>query len=244
MRGFLRIEFWRLIGFQFLHAHEVVAHIIFNMIGLFVFGPIVEERLGRKRYLAFYLLCGIFGALAYVLLNLCGLIASEYFGIESIPGLLFNDPYQPLIGASAGVYGVIVAGAHIVPNERIYVMGILPVKIATFAFVLVVTAFLTLLMGAANAGGEAGHIGGALAGWYFIRNTHHLHGFFDVLGRVDPTSHHYRGEKPVRPVKARQDSGATAEVDRILDKIKEHSIASLTEREKRTLEEASRQGRR
>jgi len=61
------IQFWRFLGFQFLHAGT--AHLILNMIGLLFFGPIVEEALGRKRYLAFYLLCGCFGALMYLILN-------------------------------------------------------------------------------------------------------------------------------------------------------------------------------
>jgi membrane associated rhomboid family serine protease len=53
-RGFMKVEFWRLIGFQFLHTHATLAHILFNMLGLYFFGPIAERYLGPKRYLAFY----------------------------------------------------------------------------------------------------------------------------------------------------------------------------------------------
>jgi membrane associated rhomboid family serine protease len=59
LRGF---EFWRFISFQFLHAN--LSHLLFNMIGLYFFGSIVEQYLGSKRYLAFYLLCGVAGAAA------------------------------------------------------------------------------------------------------------------------------------------------------------------------------------
>ena len=61
-RGFLKLEFWRFLGFQFLHSHDTLLHLVFNMVALYFFGPIVERYLGSKRYLAFYLLCGIFGA--------------------------------------------------------------------------------------------------------------------------------------------------------------------------------------
>ncbi len=242
-RGFLQIQFWRLIGFQFLHAHGMFAHLLFNMIGLFFFGPMVEQYLGRKRFLAFYLLCGIFGALMYVLLNITGFAAHAMFGMDRVPGLLFDDPYTPLIGASAGVFGVIMAGAYLNPNAQVLLFFIIPMRLATLAYALVAVAFLTVLFAGENAGGEAGHLGGAVAGFYFIRHAHHLHDFFDILGRVDPTSHHYRGRKSVRPVSARRETGATAEVDRILDKIRVEGLQSLTDREKRVLSEASRDGR-
>ena len=53
-------QLWRLVGFQFLHAD--MTHLLFNMVALFFFGPLVERFLGGKRYLAFYLLCGVFGS--------------------------------------------------------------------------------------------------------------------------------------------------------------------------------------
>ena len=82
--GFLGIQFWRFFGFQFLHAS--VPHLLFNMIALYFFGPLVERYLGGKRYLAFYLLCGLFGAVLYMILNLGGVLAGK-----EVPGLLFNN---------------------------------------------------------------------------------------------------------------------------------------------------------
>ncbi len=84
-----------------------------------------------------------------------------------------------------------------------------------------------------------------MAGFYFIRNPQHLHGFFDFLGKVDPTSHHYR-EKGA-PVRARAVSktaksrGGTnrADVDRILDKTSSKGLHSLSDKEKRILRDAS-----
>ncbi|MEE8155802.1 MAG: rhomboid family intramembrane serine protease [Phycisphaerales bacterium] len=235
-RGFLHIEFWRLIGFQFLHAG--LMHLVFNMIGLYFFGPMVERYLGGKRYLAFYLLCGIFGALIYCLLNLSGSVAMMFGAQGQIPGLLFNDPYTPLIGASAGVFGVLMAGAFLAPNTMVLLFFILPMRLATLAYAFVIIALINVIFGGHNAGGEAGHLGGAIAGFYFIRHPHHLHGFFDFLGRIDPTSHHYRGKG--RRLGRRAASAVPSNIDRILDKISERGLHSLTDKEKRILREASK----
>jgi membrane associated rhomboid family serine protease len=243
-RGFLKLEFWRLIGFQFLHAN--VAHILFNMLGLFFFGPMVERYLGSKRYLAFYLLCGIFGALMYVTLNVGGIIAQSAFNASQFPILLFTSTWTPLIGASAGVFGVLMAGAYLAPNATVLVFFLLPMRLKTVAYALVAIAIFTLFTGGHNAGGEAGHLGGALAGFYFIRNPKHLHDFFDVLGRIDPTSHHYRHKgAPARSravSKLRRTAGggpSREQIDRVLDKVHTQGLASLSDKEKRILREAS-----
>ena len=85
-------QVWRFISFQFLHAD--FTHLLVNMFGLWIFGPLVERYLGGKRYLAFYLLCGIFGALLYLLLNAAG-AALSIFGMNSLPFLLVNNPHTP-----------------------------------------------------------------------------------------------------------------------------------------------------
>ena len=247
-KGFLQFEFWRLIGFQFLHAQGTLFHILFNMIGLFFFGPAAERYLGSKRYLAFYLLCGMAGALLYCILNLSGFVSAS-MGVQ-IPGLLFNDLSTPLIGASAGVYGVIMAGAYLNPNATVLLFFFLPMRLVTLAYGLVIISFFTLVTAGHNAGGEAGHLGGAIAGFYFIRRPHHLHNFFDILGRADPTSHHYRkgGGRPTRPGrvpgggsrgKPQKAGRQRAEIDRILDKITQEGLHSLSEKEKKILREAS-----
>lgn len=232
-RGFLNLEVWRLIGFQFLHADMM--HLLFNMIGLFFFGPMIERHLGSKRYLAFYLLCGICGALLYTFLNLLGYIAQLMGMTATIPGLLFNMPTTPLIGASAGVFGVLMAGAYIAPKATVLLFFILPMQLRTLAYALVAAALFLLITGGRNAGGEAGHLGGAMAGWYLIRNPRHLHGFFDFLGQFDPTSRHYRGPGSG----GARDPASRKEIDRILDKINRDGLHSLTDAEKRKLRDAS-----
>ena len=115
-------------------------------------------------------------------------------------------------------------------------------RLVTLAWALVIIAMFKVLTGDVNAGGEAAHLGGAAAGLYFIRHQRHLHNFFDILGRVDPTSHHYRDK---RSAKKTQRTVAKAkrkedQVDAILEKVSREGITSLTEREKRILEDNSR----
>ncbi len=234
LNGVRKLEVWRFIGFQFLHGS--LMHLLFNMMALYFFGPIVERYLGGKRYLAFYLLCGIFGALMYGILNLGGVVVSLLAnGQVSVPVLLFDSTATPLVGASAGVFGVLMAGAYLVPNAMVLLFFVLPMRLATLAYAFVALAAVSVLVGSHNAGGEAGHLGGAIDGFYFIRHPEKLHGFFDFVGWADPTSHHYRDRRPAsrRPKRTRH------EIDRILDKIKTGGLQSLTEKEKRILRSAS-----
>ncbi len=228
-------QLWRLIGFQFLHAD--FQHLVFNMIGLFFFGPLVESFLGRKRYLAFYLLCGAAGAVMYLGLNLLGWAWIDVLGMDRIAGLLFNAPGVPLIGASAGVFGVIIGGAILQPNARVLLFFVIPMKLSVLAVGLIAVSVIFLVFGLQNAGGEAAHLGGAIAGWYFIRRPDQLHGLFNFFGRVDPTSRHFaiRGSSRKAP--------RTGEIDAILDKISREGLQSLSKKEKRLLAEASRKDR-
>lgn len=233
----LGLEVWRFITFQFLHAN--IWHLLFNMFGLYFFGSLVEQYLGSKRYLAFYLLCGIAGAAAYLVLNFTGWSVFTLTG-RQLPLLLVNDPGTPLVGASAGVFGVIMASAFLVPNATVYAFMVIPIRLSLLAYGLVGFALLTVLFGGNNAGGEAAHIGGAIAGWWFIRHPHSLHGFFDFLGRYDPTS---RSNAARRAGRIRSRAGGTlenAEIDRILAKIHEKGLQSLTAKEKKVLREASK----
>jgi len=235
--GVSGFQVWRFVTFQFLHAN--LNHILFNMITLVIFGGMVERYLGAKRYLAFYLLCGVAGAVMYLALNGLALAGQSMFGPDfRAPGLLFNDPSTPLVGASAGVFGVLMAAAFLAPNAQVLFFFVIPMRLQTLAYGLLGFALLAVVFGWVNAGGEAAHIGGALAGWYLIRNPAHLHGFFDFIGQYDPTSRVASARKAVRRGTAR--GVDDVEVNRILDKISAQGLHSLTEAEKRVLREASR----
>ena len=91
-------------------------------------------------------------------------------------------------------------------------------------------AVFALLTSGQNAGGEAAHLGGAIAGWWVARRPHLLDDFFDLFGRrVSP-----RSTRPL-PVDER-------EIDRILDKVRDKGLASLSERERETLRTAGSGG--
>lgn len=232
------LEVWRFITFQFLHAN--FNHIFFNMLALFFFGGMVENYLGRKRYLAFYLTCGVLGAVFYVILNLLGQIP----GAQNLPLLLISDPHSPMVGASAGVFGILMACAFIAPNATILLFFVFPMRLATAVYLFVGIAFLSLYMGSSNAGGEAAHIGGAIAGAYFIRHTHLLRDFFDFFGKAAPKGKSKAGARAKQPKQSRRESVDEAEVDRILSKVATQGLHSLNDKEKRVLRRATESKRR
>lgn len=150
----LHMQLWRFITFQFLHANT--DHILFNMLGLFFFGPLIESYLGSKRYLAFYLICGIAGPIMYM--------------VFWATGFMIRDPNVPMVGASAGIFGVLVAGAMLAPNATVLIYGIFPMRLKVMALLLLGIAGYTVWTGGPNAGGEAAHLGGAAMGFFLIRN--------------------------------------------------------------------------
>jgi len=237
--AFGRLEVWRLVTFQFLHSQDTIMHLAFNMFGLYIFGGIVESTLGGKRYLAFYLTCGIAGGVMFVLLNLLGIAVGH-----PIPGLLYMDTKSQLIGASAGVFGVIMACAYIMPDSIVQmIFPPISMKMRTFAYGYVVFVALNLILGGNNAGGDAAHMGGAIAGFYFIRHPHLLRDFFDVFGDSRPQKTKPGGRKDrlrakrSEPAEAlrRQRLKENARIDAILDKINREGVGSLTAAEKRIL---------
>lgn len=229
--GFTHGQVWRFVTFQFLHAD--IYHLLFNMLGLWFFGPIVEEALKTKqRCLAFYLACGICGAGLYLILNLVGYFLARG-GMTGVPGLLFNDPTIPLVGASAGIFGILLAAAFVAGSETMIIYFI-PTTVRAGAYILFALAALNLLMGGQNAGGDAAHIGGGIAGYFLIRRTHLLDDFFDVFGPAPP-----RKGKPA----SKRDTPSLQErrrVDAILEKVSRDGLQSLTAKERRFLEEQSR----
>lgn len=155
-------QIWRFFTFQFLHAS--LLHLIGNMLGLYFFGPIVESHFGPRRYLAFYLLCGLAGALSYVLLAFSHVIRIE--------------PWEPLVGASAGIFGLLVAAAMIAPDVQVFYY-VFPVTIRMLAIFGIVLAAYAVFASVEqlNSGGEAAHLGGGVLGFLLIKNQHWLNPF-------------------------------------------------------------------
>lgn len=229
-KGFLELEVWRLLTFQFLHAN--FTHLFLNLFGLWMFGGLVERQMGSRRaYLAFYLACGICGALLYLALNLLGYLLPPNL---HIPGVLFDDIYTPLIGASAGVFGVLIAAAYFAGQSTILLFFILPMKLRTAAFLLIGVEVWSLMFGASNAGGNAAHLGGAIAGFFLVRRPHLLTDFFDLFGPRKGSSRARRAPRSQAPTR-----GSDPRVDAILDKVRDQGLHSLSESERDILRKAT-----
>lgn len=136
---------WTIFTYMFVHAG--LGHIFFNMLGLFFFGPRLEARLGERDFLRLYFLSGLGGALPYFLLA----------------------PATPMVGASAGIFGVLLAYAMFWPDDRIYIWGVLPVPARILVLVL---AVISLYSGFSGMGGRVAHfahLGGFVGGWLFLK---------------------------------------------------------------------------
>lgn len=152
-------QFWRIITYEFLHAN--FGHVLFNMWALYFFGRFAEDFFGPKKFLVYYLVCGAAGALFSSLLAGLDLYTTHF----EYAGQLVTLPWQqvPLVGASASVYGVMVAVAFLAPDARISLLfPPIDMKMRTFALVVIGIAAATVLFNWSNAGGEAGHLGGII----------------------------------------------------------------------------------
>ncbi|UCE02399.1 MAG: rhomboid family intramembrane serine protease [Candidatus Latescibacterota bacterium] len=139
---------WQLVTYMFLHGPGLW-HIGFNMLVLWMFGGPVERRLGPQRFLRYYLICGIAGAVLQLL-----------------------PPFRaPTVGASGAVLGVLTAFGIFYPNAPIYVLFIFPVP----AKIIVIFLALVNLMSAAGASQDGiaymAHLGGMAAGYVMLRGV-------------------------------------------------------------------------
>jgi rhomboid family protein len=133
---------WTAVTYMFLHGG--FGHIFFNMLGLYMFGPRLEARIGGSRFLILYLVSGLAGAAA-----------------------CFYTPMTAVIGASGAVLGVSVAYARYWPRDVVLIYGIIPMTTR-----VMVIAYALLSVGGVFFGFQAGvshlgHLGGLVGGWLF-----------------------------------------------------------------------------
>jgi membrane associated rhomboid family serine protease len=151
------VQLWRFISCQFLHDTSDPLHLIFNMLALYFFGPIVEARLKKARFLIYYLLCGIGGAVVFWVLYRMNIL-----NVSSV---------SPLIGASGAVLGVAAGVAKLMPNQPIRLLfPPISLRMITIIWGYFLIAVYTTLTAGHNAGGEAAHLGGLIVGFVLIRN--------------------------------------------------------------------------
>ena len=156
---------WQFITYQFLHGS--LMHLLLNSLGLFTFGYAVEQFLGVRRFVLLYLMSGVVGGFVHCL---GGLIWPSHFGVLVDT---FNQlHYIPMVGASAGLFGLIAAFALMFPERdlTIYLFFVLPVTVSAKVLlgVSVGISILGVLIDKGNVAHGA-HAGGMLGGWLMLR---------------------------------------------------------------------------
>ena len=148
----LHFKLWQLVSYMFLHAD--FSHIFFNMFSLWMFGRIIEQTLGTKRFLAFYFISGIGAGLCQIIMQ----IFTE------------NSPFAATIGASGACYGILLAFGLLYPNQKIYLL-IPPIPIKAKWLVIgyaILEAYLAFNTDSNIA--HLAHLGGMLFGLLCLYN--------------------------------------------------------------------------
>ncbi|MBN2019479.1 MAG: rhomboid family intramembrane serine protease [Sedimentisphaerales bacterium] len=204
----LTLQLWRLITYQFLHGG--IFHIFFNMLGLFFLGPALERRWGSRKFLTFYLSCGVAGGIFYIILVSIGYLAP-----------------LPMIGASGAVLGVFTACAILFPQIVVFLF-FFPVPIRVAAILFILYSVVTIFSRGANVGGEACHLAGVAAGAFYV---------FSQSWRTS-LKLRFKAGRWGRSIESERK--LRIEVDRILKKVHDHGLHSLTLSEKRALKKATK----
>jgi hypothetical protein len=144
-----------------------------------------------------------------------------------------------LVGASASIYGIIIAAAWLAPDSLALIYFVIPMKLRTVAMLMIAFAVYKVASSSANAGGEAAHLGGAVVGLLLIQNPQWL----TWIDRIGPWGKRRDQGAGSWQRKLDREHALDEEVDRILDKIHREGQASLTQHERQTLIRASREQR-
>jgi len=156
---------WQLLTFQFLHGG--ILHLVLNCWGIFVFGHAVEQALGRRRMLKVYLLSGALGGGVHVLGSL---LFPGHFGVVTALG---SVNYVPVVGASAGLFGLMSVFATLYPTQDLKVLLLFVFPITVSARVLLGVcagvSVLGMLMTRSTVAHGA-HLGGIVAGFLYVRH--------------------------------------------------------------------------
>tara|TARA_B110000444_G_C18691734_1_gene524613 strand:- start:9 stop:893 length:885 start_codon:yes stop_codon:yes gene_type:complete len=225
---------WAFISYMFLHNSFL--HILFNMVLLHFAGKIFLQYLNPKQLLSTYLLGGISGGLLFI-------IAYNY-----IPVLTGYTQNAQVLGASAAVLAIVVAIATYTPNYSVRFSFIGVVKLKHIAIFIVILDILSIPKG--NTGGHIAHLGGAIFGYFYIKQLQtgndYLIGFprwknslstlfkskskFKTVHKRPKTDQQFNTEK----------SEQQKAVDLVLEKISKSGYDSLSKEEKATLFSASK----
>lgn len=170
---------WQVITHFFMHAS--VSHIFFNMFSLFSLGIILEKLWGGKRFLLFYMLCGLGAAFVHQLaqaVQVYQACQSFYFDITSLSPLQMaklSSVGGVAVGASGAIFGVFAAFALLFPNQELYIFFIpVPIKAKyVIGFLVLLDVYMgftgSSLFGFGNNIAHFAHIGGAITGFIIVQ---------------------------------------------------------------------------
>jgi membrane associated rhomboid family serine protease len=224
-------EPWTFLSYMFVHGG--LLHLLGNMFMLWVFGTPVENRMGSRTFILYYLLCGVGAAVFSLALS----------GIMNV---------SPFVGASGAVLGVALAFAIYWPDAELIVFPLpIPIRARTLVALLVGLDVFFYFLTPGDGVAHLAHVGGVLFGYVYFRaqglsrrSPHPPPRAVERVVMVQSGSAEPERHTPVTPARPRRRVDAdpvAAEVDRVLDKISEKGIASLTPAERRFLDEVSRQ---
>lgn len=222
---------WTIISYMFLH--ENFMHILFNMLWLWWFGHIFLQHLSQKQMLGTYILGGISGAIVYIL------------AFNVFPAFEQIVHSSVALGASASVISIVVVISFYIPDYKINLLFIGPVKLKYIALVSIGLDVLSIT--SYNSGGHIAHLGGALYGWIYVMSLKKgkdiTRGFNNFLmniftwkkSKVNPHMHvSYKKPKTDMEYNANKAKNQE-EINTILDKIARSGYDSLTKKEKEIL---------
>ena len=258
-------QVWQLLTYMFLHSG--FTHILFNMFALWMFGVVIENVWGPKKFLFYYISCGVGAGIMQEIAQ----FFSFYFTISAQdPTVGFSELFAighqlstqlngwTTIGASGAVYAILLAFGMIFPNERIFIFPLpIPIKAKWFVMFYVAIDLFSAMSSSGDNVAHMAHLGGMLFGYLMIRywNNHPTAGygrsngrqFFDRLKenfekRSQPKMKVHKGGTNDREddweFNARKKQNQE-EIDRILDKIRRSGYDSLTKEEKQKLFDSS-----
>jgi membrane associated rhomboid family serine protease len=215
---------FELLTYGFMHDPGDLRHILFNMIAFWFFGRPVEQRYGRREYLAFLLTAIVVAGLAWVL--------GEFVAHgAAVP--------VSMLGASGGISAVLLLFALNYPRQYVYIWGVLPLPAWAFA-----VAFVAYdIFGAVQRQGDVAytaHLAGALFAVLYFQLGWRVSKWLPASLSIPRLSRRPK-LRVLDPSDNEKEASTDSQVDEILRKIQQHGQDSLTHRERRILEEASRE---
>ncbi|MHB8971094.1 MAG: rhomboid family intramembrane serine protease [Pirellulaceae bacterium] len=231
-------EVWNLLSYGFAHAPIAqkggIWHVGMNMFMLWMFGRVIEKRLGRLEFLWFYLAAIVFSGLTWLGLENAWLVAHGREAVASVPA--------QVVGASGGVTAVFLLFVLYYPRETLYVWGLFAVPAWILGAVVIGLDLLNALTGQSGNVAWQAHIGGAAFAFLYLRNGWNF-------SRHLPSPDRWRWKWPAAGARLKlhhpdaDPNVLDEEADRILEKLHREGERSLSGRERRILEKYSRRMR-